>query len=341
MPISRRTGAVAAAIVLAITVAGDAFGVPPQRVGQIRLTADAGVRPADEQVASGGAVIDTYVSRSGTVKVIGRPGSSVSIQESLDAGTGRWTAALRFAATRPKTASDADAYRRSGRSTVGDLVALGMPRAQAEREFGDMDVLAAGRSGASIDGRQIASLSAAPPRTQLAPAVSATTPYDTLCASISYDSGKITGYGCSTLYLVAASGGDWWFDNKYKFSVHSTDTSIWRPQRLFEVGWGLSWAANNVVYDWEPEATINRNDCGSLRLSILAKGATVMVEAPVCPSRLSPWNLASTKSGSMWSGIEKGQAYEAAIGVQAVHSPPNAPASYESPFMLTWGPFPP
>jgi len=44
MPISRRTGAVAAAIVLAITVAGDAFGVPPQRVGQIRLTADAGVR---------------------------------------------------------------------------------------------------------------------------------------------------------------------------------------------------------------------------------------------------------------------------------------------------------
>jgi hypothetical protein len=216
-----------------------------------------------------------------------------------------------------------------------------MPRAQALHEFGDMDTPSGGPSGGSIDGRQVATLSATPPRAQFVPAVSATTPYDTLCSSVSYDSGKISGYGCSTLYLVAASGGDWWFDNKYKFSVHSSDGSIWRPQRLFEVGWSLSWATNNVVYDWEPEATINRNDCGSLRLGLAAKGASVLVEAPVCPSRLSPWNLAATKSGSVWQGIEKGQDYEAAIGVQAVHSPPSAAASYESPFKLTWGPYPP
>jgi hypothetical protein len=268
----RTAGATVAAVAVATSMAGIVLGGPPQRIGQIRLTAGDGVALADERMASGGAVIDTYVSRSGTVKVIGQQGSSINILESVDPQSGRRTASLRVSTSRPKTLADADAYRRSGRSTVSDLVALGMPRAQALREFGDMDVLSGGTTGASIDGRQLASVSAAPPRNQLAPAVSATTPYDTLCANVSYDNGKISGYGCSTLYLVAASGADWWFDNKYKFSVRSSDGSIWRPQRLFEVGWSLSWSTNNVVYDWEPEATITRNDCGSLRLGLAAHG---------------------------------------------------------------------
>jgi hypothetical protein len=129
--------------------------------------------------------------------------------------------------------------------------------------------------------------------------------------------------------------------NKYKFSAHSSDGSIFRPQRLFEVGWGLSWATNNVVYDWEPDATVSRNDCGNVRFSLFAKGASVSIDAPICPSKISPWNIGSMHSGALWQGVERGQDYEAAIGVQAVHSPPSAAASYESPFKLVWGPFPP
>jgi hypothetical protein len=341
---SRVAGALIAAMVVATAIAADAVGgrsVPP---GEIRLVDGDDFALTGEEVISGGAVVDTYSSKTGTIKVIGGRGSSVGIVESIDPATRRRTASVQLSTSRPKTMSDAEAYRRSGRSTVADLVALGMPRDQAVREFGDMDTMngASARSGA--DGRwsrEVASLSAAPPMHQLAPAVSATTPYDTLCASLSYDGGKIIGYGCSTLYLVAASGGDWWFDNKYKFSAHSSDGSIYRPQRLFEVGWGLSWATNNVVYDWEPESTVNRSDCGSVRFSLFAKGASVSIDGQVCPSRIGPWNLGSAKSGSLWQGVERGQDYEAAIGVQAVHSPPNAAASYDSPFKLVWGPFPP
>jgi hypothetical protein len=334
----RMAGAFVGALVVASGLTADALAGPSNRNG---LERGDGVVLTGEEVTTEGAVIDTYASRSGTVKVIGRRGSSVSVVESLDPGTGRRTASIRLAVSIPKTGADADAHRRSERSTVGDLVALGMPRDQAIREFGDMDAPSAPRGGAQVDGGLVASASATPPRNERAPSISGTTPYDTVCASLSYESGKITGYGCSTLYLVAASGGDWWFDSKYKFSAHSSDGSIFRPQRLFEVGWSLSWAANNIVYDWQPETTIKRNDCGTVGFSLFEKGVGVSVAAPICPSKIGPWNLGSTRSGSLWQGIEQGQAYEAAIGVQAVHSPPNAAASYESPFKLVWGPFPP
>jgi hypothetical protein len=339
----RTAGAVIGAMAVTTALSADTVGGRPGlQGGEIGLTHGDGFTLTAEEVTTGGAVVDTYSSKSGTIKVIGRRGSSVSIVESTDPATGRRAASVRLSTSRPKTLTDADAYRRSGRSTVADLVALGMPRDQAVREFGDMDTID-GRvpSRAGLDGRMVASVSGAPPVTQLAPTVSGTTPYDTLCASLSYDGGKISGYGCSTLYLVAASGGDWWFDNKYKFSAHSSDGSIIRPQRLFEVGWSLAWATNNIVYDWEPESTINRSECGSVRFSLLAKGVTVSIDAPICPTKIGPWNLGSTRSGSLWQGVERGQAYEAAIGVQAVHSPPNAAASYNSPFKLVWGPIPP
>jgi hypothetical protein len=325
--------ALGGALVVATAAVADAADGPRLELGQIRLTTGDGFVLAGEEVTTSGAVIDTYVSRAGRVKVIGRSGSTVNIVDSAESATGRRTASVRLSTTRPKSMADADAYRRSGRSAVADLVALGMPRDQAVRDFGEMDTL----TESSLSGRSLATQ----PRTLSAPVASTTTPYDTLCASLSYERGKITGYGCSSLFLVAASGGDWWFNNKYKFTAHSSDGSIFRPQRLFEVGWGLSWSVNNVVYDWEPESTINRNDCGSVRLSLTAKGAGISIEAPICPSKISPWNLGATRSGALWQGVEKGQDYEAAIGIQAAHSPPNAAASYESPFKLVWGPFPP
>ncbi|HYN63946.1 MAG TPA: hypothetical protein VES36_05025, partial [Candidatus Limnocylindrales bacterium] len=54
--------------------------------------------------------------------------------------------------SRPKTARDATAYRDSGRSVIGDLVALGMPRAEAERDFGGLATLA---GDAAVVSRQL------------------------------------------------------------------------------------------------------------------------------------------------------------------------------------------
>jgi hypothetical protein len=341
MRLGRIVGAAGVSLALAGWLVAGTSGQSPPATGQIRLVTGDGFSLASEEVAPGGGVIDTYRSRDATIKVIGRAGSSLSITDRRDQASGRRSVDVELATTRPKTIAEARTYGRSGRSAVSDLVALGVPRAQAIRDFGDLDVMDSARGRTSLENRPVAGTSKLPPIAAPTLNVSATTPYDTQCASLSYDGGRIVGYGCSTLFLIAASGGDWWFNNKYKFSAHSTDGSIFRPQRLFEVGWGLGWSAGNIVYDWAPEATVTRNECGSVSFSLFAKGFGISIDAPICPTKISPWNLSSVRSGSLWQGIERGQDYEAAIGVQAVHSPPNAAASYNSPFKLVWGPFPP
>jgi hypothetical protein len=110
--------------------------------------------------------------------------------------------------SRPKSTSDYTAYHDSGRTVVGDLVALGMPLADAIAQFGDTETMEGTSAPASSTSptQQIATA----PRTATAPraatvfaaTVSSTVPYATQCASVSYNSGKLTGYGCSTLYLI-------------------------------------------------------------------------------------------------------------------------------------------
>ncbi len=162
--------------------------------------------------------------------------------------------------------------------------------------------------------------------------MSTTTPYATECYNASAASGKISGYGCTTYYLVAANGGDWWFNDKFKFSAHSTDTSLF-PVRLKQVAWKVSWGTNNVVYDWDPATTQSVGSC--LTLTESASSGTVpaigiSISAPICPNSLGLWTLSSRVSGAIWKGAEHDTGYDAAIGVQSVHNPPTAGVSYWS-----------
>lgn len=336
-----RAGRVFVLIVLAFLPAALAQAGPPAVKTQIRLDADGGFVAVAEEVTAAGAVIDTFRSGDLTLKVIGSPGSAVKAQRVADRKGRRDGVKLELSTSRPKKLADVDAYARTGRTVVGDLIALGMPGEEARAQFGDMDVADPAAAAATrrlsstvLDAESLAALTA--------PTPSSTRPYDTQCASVSYQNGLIEGYGCSTLYLVAASGGDWWFNNKYKFSARSKDPTFWLcipgtcPWRLYEVGWSLGWSTNNVVYDWEPSATVDQGGCSPMTLGATYHGFGISISGTVCPRKMQPWNLSGRRSGAEWLGLEQGTAWEATIGIQAVHSPTNAAASYSSPLSLSW-----
>jgi hypothetical protein len=342
-----RAGRVFVLIVIAFVLpAAGIQAAPPPAATQIRLVGPSeGFVPVGEVVTPQGAVIDTFRSGDVTLRVLGSPGSTVRVRRVSEEASGRAGVAVELAASRPKQLGDAAAYGRSGRSVVGDLVALGMPEEDARREFGDMDVLDPVAVAAEASAPILLASTAVDPTTLAgAPSVtaSATTPYDTQCASISYQGGLIEGYGCSTIYLIAASGTDWWFNNKFKFSARSKDPSVWWcfpgtcPWRLAQLGWSLGWAKKNVLYDWEPSATNKARDCSTISFSASYHGVGVSVGGTVCPEVIQPWNMSGRRSGAEWQGIEKGTAWESAFGIQAIHSPPGAAVGYSSPFGLVW-----
>jgi len=335
--VNRRYGylAVGCAVVLGSgLVVGGASGASPARAARTSITlinAD-GFEPVSEEVIAANTVVDTFTSADSTIRVIGRPGSVAAVSMGPAATGAANNPQVRLSARRPKTATDARAYADSGRSVVGDLVALGMPRDEAEREFGDMETvdghnpyLAEARDGAAGAGPRAGSS----PARLTSLAASSTTPYDVLCVDINAHGGKIVGRGCSTLFLVVQNGSDWWFNNKYKLSVHSTDASFPYPLRLILAAWEIRWAGGNVVYDWDPTSEVPVGSCTTVTASISDKGG-ISVSGTVCPNVLDVWTLSSTRSGAQWTGTERGTQWEVALGVQAVHSPPGAPASYAS-----------
>lgn len=316
-------------------VTGGAWGASPSRVTQtsIRLVNADGFVPVSEEVIAANTVVDTFRSADTTIRLIGRPGSTATISMDAAASEKAGTLQVHLSASRPKTASDARAYADSGRTVVGDLVALGMPRREAERQFGDMETvdghnpyLADAHDG---EARALPRSGSSSPTNVTAATASATTPYDVLCVDINAHGGKILGRGCSTLFLVVQNGSDWWFNNKYKLSVHSTDTSFPFPLRLTLAAWDIRWATGNIVYDWDPTSEVPVGSCTTVTASISDKGG-ISISGTVCPNVLDVWTLSSTRSGAQWTGTERGTQWEVALGVQAVHSPPTAPASYAS-----------
>jgi hypothetical protein len=238
-----------------------------------------------------------------------------------------------MSARRPKTATDAAAFRDSGRTVIGDLVALGMPRGDAERQFGDLATLEGGSAPIS---QQLVTVAGASLGTQAVAAPTSGTPYDTQCASINVGGGKITGYGCSTFFLVHQSGSDWWLMTKMKVSAHSSDESWFSPKRLTQLGWRVSWGAGNVLHDWDPYSTQPVGQCVTLTVKSSSPWADVSVQGNVCPNSLGPWSVTTARSGGIWNGMERGTDYEGALATQAVHSPPGAAAAFQSAWTLSY-----
>jgi hypothetical protein len=268
---------------------------------------------ASLQVARGGQVVVRTLTRNGSVVAVRQVAGAIGIT---------------MKTTRPKSAPDAAAYRRAGRSVVGDLVALGMPAAEARRQFGDMDTLTTATPASSQ--------SLARPNVPTAGGASTVTPYDTQCAAINVAEGKITGYGCATFFLVRQDGADWWLHTKMKVTAHSSDESWFSPKRLTQLGWRVSWATGNTLYDWDPYSTRPVGECITLTVKSSSPFGDVSVAGNVCPESLGPWSVTTARSGGIWNGMERGIDYEGALATQAVHSPPGAPVSYQSAWTLSY-----
>jgi hypothetical protein len=334
--VDRRHGllAVGSALVLGGgLVATGTSGASPIRAARTSITlinAD-GFEPVSEVVISADTVVDTFKSPDSTLRLIGRPGSTASVSLTRGSKETPGTMSVTLSAERPKTEADSHAYADSGRTVIGDLVALGMPRSEAERQFGDMENLE-GRNPYlpdPHDGPATRSSRSGALASLVAVTASTTTPYDVMCADVNSHGGKIVGRGCSTLFLVTQNGSDWWFNNKYKLSVHSTDTSFPFPLRLILAAWDIRWASGNIVYDWDPDSVVPVGSCTTVTASISDRGG-ISISGTVCPNNLDVWTLDSRRSGAQWTGTERGTQWEVALGVQAVHSPPGAPASYAS-----------
>jgi hypothetical protein len=294
------------AFLLTISTTGIAVAGTPQRGA------------ADDPITVDGAGIATIRSAGATVRVVATPGSGVSLSSSPSTNGGQRTLSMSMSTRRPKTSRDATAYRDSGRSVVGDLVALGMPRVDAKREFGDLRTMPADNAA------------------QTSMSTAAVTPYDTQCASINVAEGKITGYGCATFFLVHQDGTDWWLTTKMKVSAHSNDQSWFSPKRLTQLGWRASWGSGNILYDWDPYSTRPVGSCLTMTVKSSSPWADVSVQGTVCPDSLGPWAVTTARSGGIWDGRERGTDYEGALATQAVHSPPGVPLTYQSAWTLSY-----
>lgn len=266
-----------------------------------------------------GAAFGVVFSDEVEVRTLARDGSVVATRHTPPARGQRGNVTISMKTTRPKTGRDASAYRRAGRSVVGDLVALGMLPAEARREFGDMETLALNQPLVPTSG-----------------GTSTVTPYDTQCAAINVADGKITGYGCATFFLVRQDGTDWWLTSKMKVSAHSSDESWFSPKRLTQLGWRVTWGSGNILYDWDPYGTRSVGACVTLTVKSSSPFGDVSVQGNICPESLGPWSVTTARSGGIWNGMERGTDYEGALATQAVHSPPGAPVSYQSAWTLSY-----
>jgi hypothetical protein len=261
-----------------------------------------------------GAEVRGFHGGGAVVQTLARHGSQVTVRH---AAPGRITVSMKT--TRPKSARDASAYRRGGRTVVGDLVALGMSPSEARRQFGDME-----------------SLTLSQPLVPTSGGTSKVTPYDTQCAAINVADGKISGYGCATFFLVRQEGTDWWLHTKLKLSAHSSDESWFNPKRLTQLGWRVSWGSGNTLYDWDPYSTRPVGECITLTVKSSSPFGDVSAQGNICPDSLGPWAVTTARSGGIWNGVERGTDYEGALATQAVHSPPGAPVSYQSAWTLSY-----
>jgi hypothetical protein len=118
-------------------VAAGTSGASPTRAARTSITlinAD-GFEPVSEMLIAANTVVDTFRSRDSTLRLIGRPGSTATVSLARGSQQTPGTFRVTLGAERPKTEADSHAYADSGRTVVGDLVALGMPRLEAWRLY--------------------------------------------------------------------------------------------------------------------------------------------------------------------------------------------------------------
>ena len=108
-----RLPAVAGALVFAVTAGGPATATAPPITSTTIVGDPHGFGPVAEIVTGHGTVVDTFRGSLGTIKLVGTPGSSMSIDVAAPDAHGRGSIRVRLSGRAPKTGGAGPSQRQN------------------------------------------------------------------------------------------------------------------------------------------------------------------------------------------------------------------------------------
>lgn len=284
--------------------------------------------------AANGVAVSSLAQGSSTVKVAG---DASIISATSDANSATASVALNI--DKAGGITTAAAVRAPSGANVVDLaVAMGMPRAAAERQFGSLAASAASKGGPrGLASAQPGGVGRARPA-----AIGGGTYFGQACASLSGDNGHLTSYGCSVVFLDWAVTGDWWLAYETSASAASTINRIWsHPFTGFQMV-TITPNPGNILVKWAPTGVIYPpTNCTTKTWSVTSPqtGIGYSESGTSCADSVAPviqWNP-YVIYGTHWSGVNfRAGFYEGLNYTHLIHSPYGAnPGSFVS-LSLWW-----
>lgn len=299
---------------LGLTAAGPAgveAAAPP--APSIAIVGDAhGLRAVAEVDTGHGTRLATFQGTLGTIRMVGLPGSRLSIAVVPPDRTGHGSIRVGVGGGAPTSG-------KTGPSDPGPSTP-GPSQAQSLADLGLRPALST-------------------------PQPSDGTPWASTCLDINVLGGAVQGSACNNVYKKHVNGGDWYLSNEYWASASLTSWQGPLGLHLQGVAFETTWHPGNTIYSVAPTTTQSFGACTpwTVTASGTNNGITIggSVSGQICPSTLGPWNLrlGSTypNSGAAWTGNVQGVAnYQGSEGVQLVHSPPAVQANWDDYYLISY-----
>jgi len=261
-----------------------------------------GFRPVAEFASGQGMVVDTLRGTLGTIKLVGAPGSSVSIEVAAPDARGRGSIRVGLRGGSPKSSG-------AGASQLRNLAALGVTTGAAA------PVPAGGTPWASTCINIIV----------LGGAVQGSG-----CNNVYKKHVVGQDWYLSNEYWASASLTSWQGPLGLHLQGVAFETT-WHPGNTIYSVAPTTTQPFGTCSPWTVSASGTNN-------GVTIGGS---ISGQICPSTLGPWNLrlASTypNSGAIWTGNVQGVAnYQGTEGVQLVHSPPAVVANWEDYYTINY-----
>lgn len=187
---------------------------------------------------------------------------------------------------------------------------------------------------AIVNGQKHLSVAATPPPlAKPATGVRASTAaytYRSWCVTLQPQNGY--GRGCDWQQVIQQNGGDWYLSDSMSYSAHY-GCGFWCPSLRVMTNY-LTWSANNSVVQWSPGNSTAVGQCQQTTVGV-AYIASISESFTACPNQWGLYTLSGTQFGVYWIG--QSQSWEAADGVDVVHSPPNACSCSTLHTAMSWG----
>jgi len=293
---------VGGSLVLAAGVAGGANAAGPLTTS-IRIVGDSlGLRPSAETVTGHGTVVDTFRGALGTIRIVGLPGSTVSIEAVAPDAIGRGSIRVRVASRGSRVNIAGPGQRQNladlgiAAGAVAPVPAGGTPWASTCININVLGGAVRGSGCNNVYKKHVNGL-------------------DWYLSNEYWASASLTAWqGPLGLHLQGVAFETTWHPGNTIYSVAPTATQSF-----------------GTCTPWTVTASGTNN-------GITIGGS---ISGQICPSTLGPWNLrlASTypNSGAIWTGNVQGVAnYEGVEGVQLVHNPPAIEANWDDYFTINY-----